>query len=100
MTSGGHCMPPDFHIVWRIEKSRIGTRPVSHDPLQESGIATVATSDSVFPENPDIAWLRPWCCRNGRDDFVIRIGGRRQNHVISPVEKPVSVGSISTSSEA
>ncbi len=64
-------MPPNPHIVGRIEESRIDTRPVADDPLQKSGIATVATSYR----------LRSWCCRNGRNDLVIRIGDRCENHI-------------------
>ena len=41
-----------------------------------SGIATVTTSHPVVAEDPDIAWFGSWSCRNGRDNLVIRIGGR------------------------
>ena len=74
-------MSPNPHIVGRIEESRIDTRPVADDPLQEIGIATVATSYPVISENPDVAGLRSWRCRNRWDDFVIGIGGRRKNDV-------------------
>ncbi len=69
-------MPPNPHIVGRIEESRIDTRLVADDPLQKSSIATIATSHPMLAKNPDIARLRSWCCRNGRNDLVIRIGGR------------------------
>src|SRR6516164_4461990 len=72
---------PDPHIVGRIKESRIDTRPVADDPLQKSGIAAVATSNPVLAQNPDIAWLRPWRYREGRDDLIIGIGGRRENDV-------------------
>ena len=36
MASGGHRMPPNPHIVGRIEESRIDARPVADDPLQKS----------------------------------------------------------------
>src|ERR1700693_2598701 len=81
MTSGGHRMPPNPHIVGGIEESRTDTRRAADDPLQKAGIATVATSNPVIPENPDITRLRSWCRRNGRDDLVIRIEGRRENHI-------------------
>ena len=42
MASGGHRMPPNPHIVGRIEESRIDTRAVTDDPLQKSDIAAVA----------------------------------------------------------
>src|SRR5260370_4296913 len=74
-------MSPNPHIVGRTEESRIDTRPVADDPLQKAGIATVATSYPVISENPDIARLRSRCCRNGRDDLVIRIAGRREKNV-------------------
>src|SRR6202043_17113 len=81
MASGGHRMPPNPHIVGRIEESRIDTRRAADDPLQKASIATIATSNPVIPENPDITRLRSWCRRNGRDDLVIRIEGRRENHI-------------------
>ena len=75
MASGSHRMPADPHIVGGIEESRVDTRPVADDPLQKSGIAAVATSDPMLAENPDIARLRPWRYREGRDDLIIGIGG-------------------------
>src|SRR6516225_6108315 len=81
MASRSHRMPADPHIVGRIEESRIDPRPVTNDPLQKSGIAAVATSDPMLAENPDIAWLRPWRYREGRDHLIIGIGGRREDHV-------------------
>jgi hypothetical protein len=81
MASGRHRMPPNPHIVGRIEKSRVDTRIPTDDPLQKSSIAAVATSNPVISENPDITRLRSWCRRNGRDDLVVRIGGRRENHI-------------------
>src|SRR5258705_3620971 len=81
MASCGHRMPPNPHIVGRVEESRIDTRSVADDPLQEFGIPAVAASHPVIPENPDIAWLRSWRCGNRRDDLVIRIDGGRQDHI-------------------
>jgi hypothetical protein len=57
----------------RVEESRIDTRSVADDPLQEFGIPAIATPHPVFSENPDIAWLRSWRCGNRRDDLVIRV---------------------------
>src|ERR1700676_2758115 len=74
-------MPPNPHIVGRIEESRIDTRLVADDPLQKSSIATIAPSHPGISENPDIARLRLWCRRNGRDDLVVRIVDRRENHI-------------------
>ena len=74
-------MPANPHIVGRIEESRIDTRPIAENPPQEIGIATVATSHPMISENPDIARLRSWRFRNRRDDFVIGIGGRRENDI-------------------
>jgi len=34
----------------------------------------------MLAENPDITWLRPWRYREGRDDLIIGIGGRREDH--------------------
>jgi hypothetical protein len=76
MASGCYRMPPNPHIVGRIEKSCVDPRPIADDALQKSGIATVTTSHPVIAEDPDIAWFGSWCCRNGRDNLVIRIGGR------------------------
>ena len=75
MASGSHRMPANPHFVGRIEESRIDTRPIADDPLQESGIAAVATSDPMLAKNPDIARLRPWRYREGRDDLIIGISG-------------------------
>jgi hypothetical protein len=69
MASGGHRMPPNPHVVGRIEECRIDKRPVADNPLQKSGIAAVATSQPVITEYPDIAQLRSWCCRNRWDDL-------------------------------
>ena len=73
--------PPNPHIVGRIEEGRIDSCPVADDPLQKSGITAVATSNPVIPENPDVTRLRSWCRRNGRDDFVVRIAGRGEDHI-------------------
>src|SRR5258705_2098381 len=81
MASGGHRMPPNPHIVGRIEESRIDARPVADDPLQKSSIAAVATSQPVLSENPDIIRLRSRCRRHGRDDLVVRIAGPGENHI-------------------
>ena len=81
MTSGSHRMPADPHIVGGIEERRIDPRPVADDPLQKSGIAAVATSDPMLAQNPDIARLCPWRYREGRDDLIIGIGGRREDHI-------------------
>lgn len=51
-------MPPNPHIVGRIEESRIDTRLVADDPLQKYSIAAIITSNPVISENPDIAGLR------------------------------------------
>jgi hypothetical protein len=66
-------MPPNPHIVGRVEESRIDTRPVADDTLQEFSIPAIATPHPVISENPDIAWLRSWRCGNRRDDLVIRV---------------------------
>src|SRR6516225_7306936 len=81
MASGSHRMPTNPHIVGGIEESRIDTRSVPDDPLQKSGIAAVATSNPVLAEIPDIAWLCPWRYREGRDDLIVGIGGRREDHI-------------------
>src|SRR5262245_1145682 len=81
MASGSYCMSPNPHIVGRIEESRIDAYAVANDPLQKSGIPAVAASNAMLAENPDITRLRPWCRRNGRDDFVVRILGRSENHI-------------------
>src|SRR6266403_214855 len=73
MASGGHRMPPNPHIVERVEESRIDTRPLADDPLQEFAIPAIATPHPVIPKNPDVAWLRSWRCGNRRDDLVIRV---------------------------
>jgi hypothetical protein len=57
MASGGHRMPPNPHVVGRVQKCGIDPRPITDDPLQKSGIATVATSNTVISENPDITQL-------------------------------------------
>src|SRR6266481_5480509 len=81
MAPGGHRMPPNPHIVGRVEESRIDTSSVADDPPQEFGIPAIATPHPVFSENPDIAWLRSWRCGNRRDDLVIRVDSCRQDHI-------------------
>lgn len=81
MTSGGHCMPPDPHIVGRIEESRIDEHSVADDPLQEFGIAAVATSHPMLAENPDISRLGCWRRQNRRDHLIIGIESGRENDV-------------------
>jgi hypothetical protein len=76
MASGCYGMPPNPHIVGRIEKGCVDPRPIADDALQKSGIATIATSHPVIAENPDVARLGSRRCRNRRDNLVIRIGGR------------------------
>jgi hypothetical protein len=55
---------------------------MADDPPQKFGIPAVATPHSMIAENPEIAQLRSWCKRNSRDDLVIRIVGRSQNHML------------------
>ena len=43
VASGGYRMPPNPHIVGRVAESRIDTRSVADDPLQEFGIPAIAT---------------------------------------------------------
>src|SRR5467141_1703023 len=81
MAPGSDRMAPDFHIVGWIEESGVDPRIPTDDTLQKFGIATIATSHPVIAENPDIARLRSWCCRNRRDNLVLRIGGRCENHI-------------------
>ncbi len=100
MASGGHRMASNSHIVGRIEESGIDTRAVTNYSLQIFGVAAVATSHPMLAENPDITGPRPWRFRNRGNDLIIGIGSRRQMTSISPVEKPVRAGSISTSIEA
>ena len=73
MAPGGHGMAPNPHIVGRVEESRIDTRSVADDPLQEFGIPAVAASHPVIPKDPDVAQFRSRCYRNLRDDLVIWI---------------------------
>ena len=35
----------------------------------------------MLAENPDIARLRSWRYREGRDDLIVGIGGRREDHI-------------------
>src|SRR6516165_8119282 len=81
MASGSHRMPADPHIVGGSRQAASTSAPFADDPPQESGITAVATSDPMLAENPDITWLRPWRYREGRDDLIIGIGGRREDHV-------------------
>jgi len=60
--------PPEW-----IKESRIDTRPVADDALQEFGIPAVVTSDPVIAKNPDVAQFRSWCSRNRWNNLVIRI---------------------------
>jgi hypothetical protein len=55
-------MPPNPHVVGRIEESLIGTRSVADDSLQKSGVAAVATSHPMLAEKPDITGPRPGRC--------------------------------------
>src|SRR5271170_4153019 len=81
MAASGYRMPSNPHIVGGIEESGIDTLLVADDPLQKFGIAAVATSNAVVSENPDITRLRSGCRRNGRDDLVVRVAGRGENHI-------------------
>lgn len=35
----------------------------------------------MISEDPDITRPRSWCRRKGRDDLVVRIVGRTENHI-------------------
>src|SRR5258705_12142159 len=74
-------MSPDSYIVGRVEEGRIDAVRLADDPLQKPGIAAIATSHPVISENPDIAWLRSWRCPNRRNNLVIGIGGRCEDHI-------------------
>jgi hypothetical protein len=58
MASSSYRMPPNPHVVGRIEKGRIDTRPIADHPLQKSGLAGIATSDPMIAQYPDVAGLR------------------------------------------
>jgi hypothetical protein len=75
MTSGGHRMAPNPHVVGGIEEGDIGTRSAADDSLHKLGIAAGATSHPM-------------------------LAGVDRMTSISPVEMPVRVRSISTSIEA
>src|SRR5262249_28356517 len=81
MASGGHRMPPNPHIVGRIEESRIDACPVADDLLQKSSITAIATSHSMLAKNPDVTQLGSRCRWKGRDDLIVRIVARGQNHI-------------------
>jgi len=96
----GHRMPPNPHIVGRVEESRIDTRPWPMNPLQEFAVPAIATPHPVIPKNPDVAqtFVRGVAGTGGMTSSSGSTADVRITS-ISPVEKPVRVRSISTSIE-
>ena len=101
MASLGVGMPVDPDVVGRIEEGGVDRGALADHRLQELEVAAVAAADAVLAEDPDVARLCPRACR-------ARAGSPRprdrpspsRSTSISPVEKPVTVRSMSTSSDA
>ena len=71
----------DLHIVRRVEERRVDLRALANHATKEVGIATVAATDAMLAQHPDVAGLRARVRGHRRNDLVIGIGAAVQQHV-------------------